>query len=63
MEEVPRGTLLVLLGFCLGNIRDGKTTIKIRFAVLRGGGAGHREHRGKSFKTLFFVGNATTIEF
>ena len=38
----------------------GETTIKIKFAVL---GGGHWGQRGKSSKTLLFVGNATTINF
>ena len=42
--------------------RDGETTIKIKFAVSRGGGAlGEREANRP--KTLVFVGNATTIKF
>ena len=42
-------------------IRDGETTIKIKIAVLRGGGIGGRE--AKSSKALLFMGNATTIKF
>ena len=42
--------------------REGETTIKIKFAVSRGGGGlGGREENCR--KTLFFVGNATTIKF
>ena len=41
--------------------RDGETTIKIKFAVFSG--VGHAGQRGKSSKTLFFVGNVTTIKF
>ena len=42
-------------------IRDGETTIKIKFSLLRGGDLGGREEIRP--KTLFFVGNATTIKF
>ena len=42
-------------------IRDGETTIKIKFALLRGVGVGAREENRP--KTLDFVGNATTIKF
>ena len=46
------------------SIRDDETTIKIKFAVLGGGGSvGGQFERGKSSKTLFFVGSATTIKF
>ena len=41
--------------------RDGETTIKIKFPLFEGWGA--LGQRGKSSKTLFFVGNATTIKF
>ena len=43
------------------SLRDGETTIKIKFSLLRGGGLGGREE--KCPKTLVFVGNATTIKF
>ena len=46
------GTLLIL--------RDGETTIKIKFALLRGGGVGGRKENRP--ETLFLVGNATTIK-
>ena len=42
-------------------IRDGETTIKIKFSLLIGGGLGGREENLP--KTLVFVGNATTIKF
>ena len=42
-------------------IRDGETTIKIKFSLFRGGGLGGREENRP--KTLLFVGNATTIKF
>ena len=42
-------------------LRDGETTIKIKFALLRGVGLGDREENRP--KTLYFVGNATTIKF
>ena len=41
-------------------VRDGETTIKINLQFWGGGLSGQR---GKSAKTLFFVGNATTTEF
>ena len=41
-------------------IRDGEMTIKIKFLFFEGGGLCGRE--GKSSKTLFFMGNATTIK-
>ena len=42
----------------LSLIRDGETTIKITFSLLRGGeGLGRREENRP--KTLFFVGKAT----
>ena len=44
------------------SFRDGETTIKITFSLLRGGVAlGGREANRP--KTLVFVGNATTIKF
>ena len=43
------------------NGRESETTIKIKFALFRGGWAGGQG--GKLSKTLFFVGNATTIKF
>ena len=43
--------------------RDGETTIKIKFSLFEGGGGAFWGQRGKSSKTLFFVGNATTIRF
>ena len=43
------------------SIRDSETTIKIKFAPLRGVGPGGREENRP--KTLFLVGNATTIKF
>ena len=46
---------------CAHFFRDGETTIKIKFSLLRGGGLGGREENCP--KTLFFMGNATTIEF
>ena len=47
-----------------GGIRDGETTIKIKFALLRGVGLGGREqNRPKTLFFFFFVGNATTIKF
>ena len=42
-------------------IRDGETTIKIKFALFRGVGLGGRKENRP--KTLFLVGNATTIKF
>ena len=42
-------------------IRDSETTIKIKFAILRGVGLRGREENRP--KTLFFTGNATTIKF
>ena len=44
-----------------GFVRDGETTIKIKFALFEGVGLGDRE--GNRPKTLFFVGNATIIKF
>ena len=43
-------------------LRDGETTIKIKFSLLGGGGGlgGREENRPK---TLVLVGNATTIKF
>ena len=43
-------------------VRDGETTIKIKFSLLRGGGGlgGREENRPKM---LVFLGNATTIKF
>ena len=41
-------------------IRDRETTIKIKFALLRVGALGREDLRPK---TLFFVGNATKINF
>ena len=79
MKEVPRRTSLATLGaprpileggdhfHCTVEpspgiwFRESETTIKIKFACFRGGWAGGQ--RGKLFKTLFFVGNATTIKF
>ena len=43
-------------------VRDSETTIKLKFALLRG--AGPRGQRGKSSKNaLFLMGIATTIKF
>ena len=42
-------------------VRDGETTIKIKFSLLRGGGLGGREENRP--KTLVLVGNATTIKY
>ena len=42
-------------------IRESETTIKIKFALFRGGGQGGQ--RGKLSKTLFFMGNVMTIKF
>ena len=42
-------------------IRESETTIKIKFALFRWGWAGGQG--GKWSKTLFFMGNATTIKF
>ena len=53
----PLGTLGLHKNTCF---RDGETTIKIKFALLRGVGLGGREENRT--KMLFFVGNATTIE-
>ena len=44
-----------------GVVRDGETTIKIKISLFEGGGL--EGQRGKSSKTLFFIGNATTIKF
>ena len=44
-----------------GWVRESETTIKIKFALFRGGWAGGQG--GKLPKTLFFMGNATTIKF
>ena len=41
-------------------LRDGETTIKMKFAVSRGGGLGGREENRP--KKLVFVGNATTTK-
>ena len=43
-------------------LRESETTIKIKFAFSAGGGGGAGGQRGKLSKTLFFVGNATTIK-
>ena len=51
-------------GYCAiwgGYLRDSETTIKIKISLLRGGGLGGREENRP--ETLFFMGNATTIEF
>ena len=40
-----------------------ETTRKMKFAFFRGGGGWAGGQRGKFSKTLFFVGNATTIKF
>ena len=40
--------------------RDGQTTIKTKLRFS--GGVGHSGQTGKSSKTLFFVGNVTTIK-
>ena len=40
-------------------IRESETTIKIKFALFRGGGG----QGGKLSKTLFFMGNVMTIKF
>ena len=42
-------------------LRESETTIKIEFALFRGGWAGGQG--GKLSKTIFFVGSATTIKF
>ena len=42
-------------------LRDSEMTIKIKFSLLRGGRPGGTEENRP--KTLFFVGNATTINF
>ena len=42
-------------------VRDGETTIKIKFPFFEGVGAWRQ--RGKSSKTLFFLRSATTIKF
>ena len=44
----------------LPGIRDGETTLKVKFALLRGVGLGDREENRS--KTLFFVGKATTTK-
>ena len=44
-----------------GLLRESETTIEIKFAFFREGG-GQGGQRGKLSKTLFFVGNATTIK-
>ena len=41
-------------------IRDGETTIKIKFSLLEGGVGGREEDPPK---TLVLVGNATTMRF
>ena len=50
-------------GFCIlsenSNVMDGETTIKVKFASLRGAW-GRKEDRPK---TLFLMGNTMTIEF
>ena len=43
------------------SVKDGETTIKMKFALLRG--VGHAGREGNRSKTLHFVGNATTIKF
>ena len=45
----------------LPKVRDGETTIKIKFSLFEGGRPWGQ--RGTSSKTLVFVGNATTIKF
>ena len=42
-------------------LRDGETTIKIKFSLFEGRGLGGREENRP--KMLVFVGNATTIKF
>ena len=42
------------------NTEESETRIKIKFALVRGGGAGGQG--GKSSKTLFFMGNVMTIK-
>ena len=54
-------TCVVLPQKSLSYFRESETTIKIKFALFRGGWAGGQG--GKLSKTLFFVGNATTIKF
>ena len=46
----------------LTNIRESETTIKIIFALFRGGGW-EGGQGGKLSKTLFFMGNVMTIKF
>ena len=43
-------------------LRDGETTIKITFSLFEGGGALGAERKTVQ-SAVFFVGNATTIEF
>ena len=43
-------------------LRESETTIKIKFALFRGGGLGRGAGR-KLSKTLFFMGNVMTIKF
>ena len=57
----PRYPPIALWCLNMANLRDGETTIKIKFALLRGVGLGGGEENRP--KTLFFVGNATTIKF
>ena len=43
-----------------GSLRDGETTIKIKFSLLRGGPGGQRGQLSKNAVSFLFVGNATT---
>ena len=57
LEEIAFGVCplflpLAITAFGGSQLRDGETTIKIKFAVLKGGAEGGE--RGKSSKTLFF---------
>ena len=47
--------------FWCTKIRDSETTVKIKLHFF-GGGGGNWGQRGKSPKTLLFIGNATTIK-
>ena len=57
----PKCTPLEQIARAAPKLRDGETTIKIKFSHLRGGGP--RGQRGKSSKNAIFMGNATTIKF
>ena len=61
LREMNSKMVVVVVGPSLIKVRESETTIKIKFALFRGAWAGGQG--GKLSKTLFFMGNVTTIKF